>query len=528
MHTVPADRSITLYAFQKGPFNMKRTGIITAAAILCLIIGLIPCASAETFTFNDFGASLSLPSGVYSKVITKENYAQNADYLISQGYDMDYVTADFEEEGLYLMAFDTKNGRRFILTAVQDANAKNYFDLNEQNDDMRKDFRTSHTDGTAYGLLGYNYSSAQWKNYGGNVMRFLQTRYTLTRDGVQVWQGAQRRTIRNGYTITLDMQTPGRKVTDADVKALETIMKTFDFIRILPVPELPIKLVISSEPPAETHSDTFTLKGKTLAKAKATVSVISTSGTQAGSYTAEANGSGNFSVKIKLPSRGNYVVTVTVQREGSMDATRTYSVSYDPHRIIATMSRVPGDILEGKTVIKGTSEGGVQVQLIVTGPVEYVKSTTNKNFSFTVDTSAEGDYTFRLVMSKKGFNERTFEYTGTRSLTAEERLRQLKSSAIHPEYSRLTANAESYNGQLFVYSGYLLECRQGDGSYLYTIALSKSGSSYKNVVYLNSEVPLSVSVGQQIRFYGTKTGDIVVANGDKTVSVPKFDLLFLE
>lgn len=506
---------------------MKKISLLAALALMCALLCAVSPAAAETFSFDDFHASLSLPNGVYSKIITKDNYAENADFLVSQGYDMDYVELDFEEEGLYLMAFDTNNGRRFLLTAVKDANARNYFDLNEQNDDMRKHFRVSHTDGSAYGLLGYNYSSASWNNYGGNVLRFLQTRYTFSQENQQ-WAGAQRRTVRNGYTITLDMQVPGRKLTDSDVKALETIMKTFDFNKILPLPELPIKLVLSSEPPSETHEQSFTVKGSTVAKAEVTITVISTSGTQTDCITDTAGSNGSFSAKVKLPNRGNYVVTVTAHREGGIDSSRTYSVSYDPQRLIASMNTVPGDILENKTVLKGSTESGVHVQLIVTGPVEIVKTSGGGNFSFTVDTSLEGDYKFRLVMTKKGYNERSFEYTGTRALTQEERNQQLKSSAIHPEYSKLVANSESYNGQIFVYTGYMIEYREGEGSYLYTVALSKSGSSYKNVIYVNSEVPLSCSVGQQVKIYATKTGDIVTVNGDKTVAVPKFDILFME
>ena len=132
----------------------------------------------------------------------------------------------FEADGTLLKAIDEKNGRTLVITARKDLDAQTYFDLNNQDDDMRKEFRVSHTDGSAYGVLGYAYTSAKWQNYGKNALRFLRTKYSLHQDGQQICTGYQRRTIRNGYTITLDMQVTGRSAKDADDTALEKIMKT--------------------------------------------------------------------------------------------------------------------------------------------------------------------------------------------------------------------------------------------------------------------------------------------------------------
>lgn len=292
---------------------MKKSVWILSVLLFAMLCAL-GAASAENFTYDDFCATFTLPNGVYSEVITAQNYESKADFLVSQGYDEDYLRSDFEENGLRMIAFDTRNNRRFVLTAEQDVDAKNYFDLNDQDEAMRKKFRTGHTDGSVYGILGYNYSSATWKNYGGNVLRFLQTKYTLYQGGEFRYAGAQRRTIRNGYTITLDMQTPGRKLGDDDVRALESIMKTWNFTRILDTPELPIQLVLTSEPPQETHDATFVIKGNTLSKAGARVTVINTSGTQSAAFETTAGSNGKFSLKVTLPSRGVYTVKLTVSR----------------------------------------------------------------------------------------------------------------------------------------------------------------------------------------------------------------------
>ncbi len=495
--------------------------------ILLLLIS--SAALAEDYTFSDFCARLTLPSGTYNPVVTATNYSTYEDFLIGNGYDYDTITQEFGNNGLKMIAFDQSNGRRLVVTARQDVDAQQYFDLNLQDEDMRKNFRVSHTDGSTYAILGYDYSSAAWKNYGSSAERFLQTRYTLRQNGALICTGAQRRTIRNGYTITLDMQVYGRNCTDADVSALEGIMKTFTFTQVLPMPKLPVKLLFSSEPPRETHDETFVLKGTTAAKAALSVNVIGISSTSGTSYNVNANSSGEFSQKITLPGRGTYAVTVTASREGDLDNIKTYSVAYDPNRIIATMTQTVPDVLTDETVIKGTTEGGVTTQLVVSGAISYTKSVTGRNFSFTLDTRTEGTYYIRVVMSKKGFNERTFEYVGTRTLTDDERRMQLVSGAIKPEYSKLIANSASYNGQIFGYTGYLVDLKEGPGDYLYTVALGKTNNNYKNYIYINSDAPVMFSMGSLVKVYACKTGDIVTINPDgTTTSIPQFDLLFME
>lgn len=506
----------------------KSKQIILLSLLVLALSGICAAASAENYSYDDFCAAFTLPKGVYSKMITDKNIDENLEFITSQGLNAEEIKDDFDQYGLRMIAFDTKNGRRFMLTAVQDTDAINYFDLNLQDDSMRKKFRTGHTDGTVYGKLGYSYSTASWKNYGGTVLRFLQTRYTLTENGNLLWYGAQRRTIRNGFTITLDMQVPGRKMNDDDVRALETIMKSFSFTKILDLPELPIQLTITSEPPQETHSDTFTVKGTTLEKANIDISCVNMSSTQSQLFTGTAKGNGKFSVNVKLPSRGVYIVTVTVSKEGSLDAQTSYSVSYDPTRIICGVTQIPPDNLEKETVIAGTTEAGVSTMLVVSGPVEIIKESSSRNFSFKVDTSLEGTYSFRLVMTRKGYNERIFEYSGTRAVTDEEKTAQMKKSAIKPEYSKLVKNSEGYDGRLFGYTGWITEIREGEEDLLYTIALAKNSKGYKNLIYVVTPLETAFSEGDKVKVYAEKNGDIVSIENGKSVSVPRFDLVLME
>lgn len=206
----------------------------------------------------------------------------------------------------------------------------------------------------------------------------------------------------------------------------------------------------------------------------------------------------------------------------------SFSVSYDPNKLIAAVTGVPADDLGEETIISGTTESGVTTKLIVTGPVELIKTSTSRSFSFKVDTSLEGTYQFRLVMTKKGFNERMFEYSGTRVVTEEDRIAALKKTAIKPDYKKLVSNSDGYNGRVFGYTGYLTDCREGDGDYLYTVALSKNGNTYKNLIYVSSPDMVPFATGDKVKVYATKVGDIVSISSGNSVTIPRFDLIVME
>ena len=87
-------------------------------------------------------------------------------------------------------------------------------------------------------------------------------KYSLKTDGAVQQRGYQRRAIRNGYTVTVDMQIFGRQLETGDNTALNKIMDGFSFTEILPVPALPVKYVVSTHPPQETNSGSFKMTGK--------------------------------------------------------------------------------------------------------------------------------------------------------------------------------------------------------------------------------------------------------------------------
>ena len=488
---------------------------------------LTASAVAEVYTFNEIYVKVDIPKD-YEVVLTPYNLSANSTWMQTQDMDYDATLNEFEAEGIFLKAYDAENGRVFVLTAVKDLDGQTYFDLNQQDEGMRKEYRTNHTNGVGYSVLGYSYSSAKWATYKKPTLRFLQTKYTLRQDGKLVCTGYQRRTIRNGYTITLDMQVRGRDAKDADNRALESIMKSFAFTQILPMPEVPVKLTLSSPPPTETNEDTFTIKGKTEKNGKVTATVVSLGSSGSKVYNETANKKGVFSIKVKLPAQGVYSVTLSAQDEKSRTAQRLYSVTYQKGMLPVDLTVFPSNILSDSTTISGTTIRGAKTQLSVSGPVNFSKTSTSRQFKFKVDTSAPGTYQFILSVTKKGLVERVFTYTCERVYSDSEQAAKVRSAATKiSSYSQLSKKIAVGKGVTF--TGYVASVNPSINEWVVTIAMSKSGSTYKNNVYVISKTEPNLAPDSKVRVYGTYTDKYSVLDSEGNVKTyPRVDAVYIE
>ncbi len=495
--------------------------------VLLLFVILVPAALAETYSFSDGNFSIELNPKDFDVVLTPYNLPTHQSWIEEQGDDFNITVRTFESEGILLKAYDQKNSRVFVVTAQKNLAANMYFDLNEQDDDMRKEFRQSHTNGTAYGILGYTYTKAAWQKYNNDVQRFLHTAYSLNQNGELYCTGYQRRTIRNGYTITLDMQVFGRKAKTADEEALQDIMKTLRFTSIQPMPELPIKLNFTSAPPQETSEPTFTVKGVSQKNAKITASVMSFGSSKALTYSETASSSGAFSFKVTLPSQGVYTMTITAEKEGCISAQRMFSITYQKGLLSVQLHTSPGAVLTDETIISGSTEKGATTQVSMTGPVDYNKTSTSQEFKFTLDTSAEGNYLIIVSVTKKGMNERVFTYQCTRSYTDTERSDKFKNESREYEYENLSKSANK--GKLVRQTGYVTDITETTGEWLVKFAMDKSGDTYKDMCYVIFAEEPAAQIGEKYTLYGmaSETYSILTEAGSIKM-FPRIEGYYLE
>lgn len=492
------------------------------------LFALVPAAHADTntYTFSDVHASLTLPEGVYQTVLTPENLAQNEAFIQSQGGSVATWEADFKARGILLQAYDTANDRILLVTALKDVDGQNLFDINEHPTDVRARYRISHGASGSYNILGYRYDSVSWKSYK-DIGRFLQLRYQYRLNGSVAHRGYQRRTIRNGHTITVDMQVYGRQLNAQDNAALNKVFNTFTFSQILPMPVLPISLDETQTAPAETGNATFTMKGKTKPEATLHAVLISFSNNTTKVFDTKANKAGKYSLKITLPGEDVYVMTLTVRKEGLEDFSKSYNILYKEGILPVQIISAPPETYSGSqlTLSGITSEAGVTAALTVNGVSTSKKVARNKEFAFDIDTAREGAYDIRLVLSKRNFEDRVFTYTTQKTVSQEAKQEAERSQALRPAYADLIANPNNYDGKLLRFEGTLIEKQNETDSWVLRFAIRKTNAGFEDILLITTDTEPDLPLNTAAAVYGVMTGMNISTDADgKEYSLPKLTL----
>ena len=510
---------------------MKRVLCLCVCAGLLLL--LIPSAlAAETpYDMALVHGRLTLDNDWFARVLTPETLETNEEFLTQQGTTVEETKALFEEDGVLLKAYDPENSRVLVVSALQDVNAEEIYDVNIVDEETRRSYRLNHSGDVFYGIAGYHYESATWKNYGGNLGRFLQLKYTLTQEGSTIMRGYQRRSVRNGFTITFDLQVTGRTAKDGDAKFLDKVLNRFIFTEILNAPEGACRLTFTEDPPREVTSDTLTVTGKTEANAAVTATLISMTDSKTASFTATANKSGKYTLKLQFPQQGTFTLTVVALTEDGRTAQKTVSIMYQRDYIPINLNTAIPTTLTGNTlVIKGTTSAGATTQLDVTGPVTVKKTKTGKSFNFEVSTKQEGVYQILLTVSKPGMTPRSLSFTATRTFTEAERMERIKNSAEGVKFSTLKNSIARYAGKTLKMSGWVMSVNQSNTEWVVKLAINRSGKEYRDFVFVICRSDPQLTEGTHVRLYGTLSENkyIEIQEGGATTESPRLELLLFE
>ena len=506
--------------------------LLSLLFLLCL---LLPAAAlADSFTFAEQGASVTIPSGKYT-FITPDNVDGQTSWLEAHSTTAEEVRADFAERGVLLQAWGTAGDVMIEITAVQDLYGQQYYDVNQVTESERKNYRIGHSsDKTGeWRALGYDYTSAQWKNYkfGG---RFLVLEYSRTVNGMS-YRGIARKTVRNGWHIHVDYQVYDRKPKTSDKNALEAIMTSWEFHAVTARPaDSATRIIFTSTPPQETNTGKFTLAGSGSSGLKVLCVAMRMSTHEVHRFESTTDAKGKFELPIKLPKEGFWLLTYTVYsgetvvEEGAFDP-----ITYDDMLLTIRMNTTLPETmtLTGQSLtISGTTMAKTKVQCIVDG--RYNKAITTNNsgtFSFTFDTAEEGLYNITLVFEKKGYTARRFTCQATRELTAEDRKQSIRDEAVKPSYKNLKDKIDSYRGRYMVYTLNIKEITPTSTGYLTFAGMSKTKSGvYKEMVAIRTTEEPIWRVGTAVRMYLKCLGMYDVVSDEGTSSYPYFDLQFTD
>lgn len=502
--------------------------------LLMLLLSTCLCSAAlaDTFTFDDFSATCEIDGNKYT-ILTPDNLGSQEQYLAKRGWTAQALLEDWQSRGVLLQAWNAAGDACLEITAVQDDFAEQYYDVNQVTDDERKAYRLGHSsdkDGF-YRAQGYDYESADWKNTK-RTGRFLQLKYSRTVNG-ETYRGFARKTIRNGWSIQLDYQVYGRSLKNADKNALDDVMDTWEFLEVFPRPATSVsKLIFSSRPPQETNTGKFTVAGSGAAGLRIVGVVMRMSASDAEQFEVTIGKSGKFEMDVKLPREGIWLMTYTVENGSTVVEEGVFdTITYQKDLLTVSLNSALPTILTGKElVISGVTMKQTMVQCIVDG--RYQKSITTNNsgkFSFTIDTSEEGDYTITLVFEKKGYSSRRFRSEASRTYTEEDRRQMIRDEAVKPAYKTLNSKLSSYTGKYMVYTLYIERIEETSSGFITFAGMTrtKSGAYQNPVVVRSSEMP-DYQAGDAVKMYLRCIGSYEIHAESNADEYPYFDLQWIE
>ena len=500
-------------------------------AILLLCVPALAATSTTEYALDSMYGKLALADSYI--VLTPANLAQHPE-LISQNKTEKKPWQDWTERGVLLQAWVPDMDACLEVRLVQDGDAATYFNLDAQTTQARAAYRASHLKGTAYTSQGYTITTAEWKRTGNGV-RFLRFKYKRNDNGL-ITRGYCAKTIHNGWTLILDYQVYNRQVRQKDLTSLEKVYKTVVFTENLPIPATTTGLLkFTSEPPRETNTGSFTVEGTCTPGAHLIGVIMKYANPTPTRIEADAGKNGKFKMNVKLPTEGIWLMTLTVEANGSVIAeevfgTTTYQSTMLPMNLD---TEVPEQFENDTFVLSGTTSKAVYVQCIVTGGEKTydktVRTNGKKTFSFKIPTDTQSEYNITLVLQKKNYETRRFTWTANRTLTERDTRNQYKAQAVKPGYSTLTRKIDGYKGRVMGYKVYITDIQQSGEEWIVFAALTKTkkGALKDTIVIVTGEKPDFV-VGSEQTMYGTLTGVYEVQSEEDKETYPSFDLLFWE
>ena len=225
-------------------------------------------------------------------------------------------------------------------------------------------------------------------------------------------------------------------------------------------------------------------------------------------------------------------MTITVLNGDTVVSEKVFdTTTYQKNMIPVNLDTpLPTELTGDKLVISGTTVKNVTVQCMVGDYSKQIKTNNSGAFSFTIDTSAEGEYNLVLAFDKKDYASRRMSQTMTRVLTEADRQRQWREEAVQPAYSTLTDKLSGYTGRIMGYTLYVVSYEQSsDGQWIIEMAMDKKSGTYRNIVIVTTTEEPQLILDSEVKMYGRCTGSYTVEDSTgASHAYPSFELLFWE
>lgn len=500
--------------------------------ICCVMLSL--SASAQQVILPIVPAQVEVPDAVYGPILTPDNLAANESFIIQKGGTLTAWQQEFKEKGILVKAYDDANSRVLVISAVSDGDAQRFGDIDQHTPETRAGYRWEHLKEGPFVDAGYKADSVEWRNFPV-LGRYLMIRYAYRPGGELQHRGFMRRSVKNGLTVTVDMQVYGRGLKGGDNTALNTIFDSLQFTgAVAEGVSVTVFLNETATAPKETNQSNFVLKGTTKAGTVLQAVVMSFETNKPEVFRSEADAKGNYSLEIALGAEGIYLITLTATADGMEPLEKAYSVTYAKDLLPVEMtSELPAVLTQNSYKIAGKTEAGVTVQMILNDKNTTRKTNNSKTFSFNAPTAQDGTYKLRLSFSKAGLATRVFDYEGVKGaptlvMATEAPTIVDTSEALSPNYTDLIAKAEEYEGKSLTYDGYVTGVQESADGYVVSLALRKATGGYADTLLLISAADPAIAVDSKVRVLGVLEGLNAGAEGAAGAGYPRLALGSIE
>ena len=536
---------------------MKKTLLILLSAALLLLAGT---ALADTVSLGAIYATCEIPDTYI--LLRADNLSRHPEWLARHGTSEEETLADWEARGVLLQAWTQDGDACLEITAVRDADATAWHDIDDQTPNLRAAYRRDHLSGKAYTDLGYKIQSAEWKKTAEG--RFLMLKYKRTWEG-ETWRGYARKTVKNGYTITLDYKVFGRALANKDNNSLNKVWNSWKFTQFIgrdqvtqpsgtgmaesvsggvsagdvsadagsaEAPAETANMVFTAVPPEETNTGKFAVEGTCDPNTHLAGVCMRYDGAEPVIFETDSDRRGKFKISVQLPQEGIWLMTVNAVRDGKIIQEHVFNSTTYSHTLLTVSftNPLPAEMeLTGDTlVISGVTMKQTTVQCLVDGRYnKQIRTNNSGKFSFSIDTTTDGVYNISLVFSKKNYETRRFTSVGTRAASTVDLREKALTEAIKPAYTLLSKKVSAYVGRIMTYQMYVTEIVPNGSEYLIFMAQRLTADGYSDVVVVMAPEDPGFEPGSEHRMYGTLRGTYQVqdsVNGDQYY--PCFELIF--
>lgn len=486
---------------------MKRAlSFLVSLVCICVSLGAIAESDYVTLDLNEIGVTVHFLQDW--TVVTRKTVAER--YMLFDVPTSEIAANALYDEDIWAVAFSPEGGASLrVIAAEGDDTAALYYDIERYTPAMRTAIKDHFLNRDAWANTGYRYTEAEWTNKNGQG-RILRLTYTL-RDGDEVIaHGLQAYTVRNGLSVTLDLQVKGRTVTSAESRIFETFVQMASFPESVDMPLLPVGLTVTGGIPQETNKAELTLRGQTLGGAAVRAWFQGEGGDPEGAAEAVAASSGTFRLDITIPQTGEYRLFVVASMDGYAESVEAGWISYDPNRIPVNFITYPSGIVnDAQVIVSGTTISGVAVTYVEDETSKKVVTGSDGAFSIKADRAVVGDRTALLTFTKDGYEGRSYSLSFNRQWQMADYIQYLSGQLQALSYANLTEKADKYVGRLVKYSGLVLDV-SGVGERVYVqLALTKNkdGSWTDRLIAVADGMDVHLEAGDSASLYVEISGE---------------------